>query len=342
MGLMEVIKGVFGPVVAGFWSHLHLSRYGAFKRLAIQRGIRTYYNEKDFWRDLIGPKFYAGGEQLLKLNDIVELKGFQLTEWFPRAPGTFWTEEGFQRRSAAQVDIERVTEQFKVYGPAGKYLMVTGGVGTTRILPHRGEAGQYRVLCATSSGFCDAGIPIVVLDDVCAAIEKPLLENHGIEVDLKGRLVALPFDLKELVLPARGTELREPLKDWLSSALHIPRYFIAVETTLHVKRYTSDFRLKAAAWTLFARESGGQIQPSFTYASFDPRSAESLERACDFITGYVGTHGGTMVFTDFDEHVRRLDAKYPLSEVIRGRVDARRDFEKLLSWGTALRGAEPD
>ena len=117
--------------------------------------------------------------------------------------------------------------------------------------------------------------------------------------------------------------MQERLRDWLSSSLHIPRYLIAVESSLEVKRYISDFRLKATGWTLFAREHRGETQPSFTYATFDPRTSQSVERASDFIGEYVRNHGGTVVYTDFDEHVRRLDAKRSTPESVTAPVRMR-------------------
>ena len=133
----------------------------------------------------------------------MKLRGFQLTEWVPRAPGVWWTDEGQQRRDAAAgYAIEQWVPGSKrqtVYSPRGKYLMVSGGVGTNRFLPHAGEGGRYRPVCATSSGFCDAGIPIAMLEDVYLAIQEPLNRSQGLEVDLAGRVAELPFDPAELV-----------------------------------------------------------------------------------------------------------------------------------------------
>ena len=213
--------------------------------------------------------------------------------------------------------------------------MISGGVGTNRALPHQGEVGRFRVLCATTSGYCDAGVPLIVLDDVYASIENPLAENHGILVDLKGTLVELP----ELVLPARGAVLSQPLYDFLSSSLHVPRYCVLVESSLQVREYISDFRLRASAWTLYVRETKGRIQPSFTYATFDPQDEFSLEEAGEFVRTYVRDHDGTVTYTDFDEHVRRLDSKYPLSKVFVSSVaGAEEDLKKLASWGDSLGG----
>ena len=82
------------------------------------------------------------------------------------------------------------------------------------------------------------------------------------------------------------------------------------------------------------------ILPSFTYSSFDPRDNQSLQRAAHFMVDYIKNHGGSVIYTDFDEHVGHLDAKYDLSEAMSGPIDAKEDFNKLLAWSQTLTDAE--
>jgi hypothetical protein len=335
--MKELIEAIVGPVLAGFWSHLNLPRYGHIKLLTINRGVREYAGEDLFWADMLS----ADTGRRLKLNDVVKLTGFQLAEWFPRAPGTWWTEQGRAMREAASEHIEAFTARghaSTVYSPKGKYMMVSGGVGTNRLLPHAGESGKYRVLCATSSGICNAGIPVVLLEDVYEAIEEPLGEKQGLEVDLTGRLTELPFSDTEFVLPARGSPLEDTLREYLASTLHVPRYVLLVESSLLVKKYISDFGLRAAAWTLYAQEAEEGLRPSFTFSSFDPRDLGGIERSVDFINEYVRSYGGKIIFTDFDEHVRRLEARHSLAEIMNGPSAVSADLARLKSWGKAVQG----
>jgi hypothetical protein len=340
MPFVDIVGKVVGPVVAGLWSHLHLGRYLSFKLQEIKGQLHSYSDEDEFWKDIIGPMHHRGGNVRLRLGDIVELKNFQLTDWFPRAPGVFWTAEGFRRRGSANNHIEYQTNHHKVYTPNGKYFMVSGGIGTNRILAHQSPQGSYRILCATSSGVCDAGIPVVIPEDFCSRIEERLLEGKGIEVDLKGRLVSLPFHHNELALPARGSHLHDGLKDWLTSSLHVPRYLLIVESPLLIHKYISDHRLIASAWTLFATEGEDQVRPSFTYASFDPSNARSLQNAFAFLEDYVRKHGGNVIYTDCDEHVRRLDSKYSLNRILTEGVRAHQDFNKIFDWGENVQGVD--
>ena len=65
----ELLQAVVGPIFAGFWSHLNLPRYGALQYLAVNRGIREYALEEDFWHDLIA----GDGPTRLEPGDVVKL-----------------------------------------------------------------------------------------------------------------------------------------------------------------------------------------------------------------------------------------------------------------------------
>lgn len=330
----ELVQAVVGPVVAGFWSHLNLTPYGSLKYLSANRAMREYGQEQDYWRDLIARDSVTP----LQLGDVVKLRGFQLTEWVPRAPGVWWTDKGQHMRNAATGYCVPGSTAHTVYSPRGKYLMVSGGVGTNRFLSHKGDAGRYRLVCATSSGICDAGIPIAMLDDVYLAIQEPLTQSQGLEVDASGRIAELPFDAAELVLLARGSRLENDLRDFVGSSLHVPRYVLVVESTLQVKKYVSDFQLSATAWTLYgAQESDESIQPSFTFCSFDPRDANSIDQSADFLRQYIKDYRGKITYTDFDEHKRRLDARHFLDEIM-NRSSGSEDLREISKWVNVVSG----
>lgn len=351
--IIGTINKVIGPVVAGFWSHLHLYRYGAFLYRKSRRQPHIYSNEQDFWKDLLGKEFYTtkkfrGSADIsedgctgLEMHDVIILKNFQISEWFPRCPGLFWTKNGTLNRKAAESDIEGVIGEFLVYGEKGKNNMMSGGIGTNRLSTHRDVSGKpFRVLCATSSGICDAGIPIVVPEDVCSAILDPLMSGEGIEIDIEGTLSWLPFDNREIIIPARGAVVEDELRNWLMTSLHIPRYFLFVGSTLQVKRYISDFRLRASGWTVYEKGNREDYTPSFTYATFDPSNKDTIRRATDFMTDYVEGHGGKEIYTDFDEHVPRFNAKYSINDIMGKKVDPEKensDLQRIISWAKSVK-----
>ena len=265
-----------------------------------------------------------------------------MTEWVPRAPGVWWTAEGQQLRAGAAAHIDRRVlggQARTVFSPRGKYMMVSGGAGTNRFLPHKGDAGRYQLVCATSSGICDAGIPVAMPDEVYTAIQEPLERNQGLEAVITVRLAQLPFDPAELVLPARGSKLEEELRDFVSSSLHVPRFVVLVDSALQIKKYVSDFRPRATAWTLYAaQESDESVQHSFTYCSFDPREPGSIDRSADFLRRYVKDYQGKIIYTDFDERVRRLDARHSLSEIMNGKAAGASDLGEVSKWANVVQG----
>ena len=329
LDLKDLMAPFVGQVVGGFWSHLNLRRYAALRYLESRRGSATYGTEEEFWRDLIGPSFYRGNarERELAINDVIELKGFQLTEWIPRAPGVFWTIQGDKsRRAARDYRYEAPAGRGPLFKPEGKMLMVLGGgMGTNRLLPHQGQDGQYRLLCATSSGRCDAGIPVILREEVYAAIQERLAERQGLEVDLTGRLASLPFDPQEIELQKRRgivSEMEEPIREYLTTTLHVPRYVLLVESSLSVKSYISDFRLSASAWTCFRAVDENTLKPyySFTYTNFDPRDEATIQQAAERLLRYTRYEYAEKIYTDFDEHVQRLRDLpwYPLASIMSG------------------------
>ena len=159
-------------------------------------------------------------------------------------------------------------------------------------------------------------------------------------MDIEGVLSSLPFDAREIVIPARGAKVDDKIGHWLTTSLHVPRYFLFVESTLQVKRYISDFRLRASAWTVHSRVHQDRVSPSFTYATFDAHDNDSIRRATDFMTKYIRQHGGTEIYTDFDEHVHRFDAKYSIDKIMCNEVDTEvemSDLQRILSWANSVK-----
>ena len=326
------------PIFDGFAKYVSFGAYVQDLARSRQRGLQEYHKEADFWRDLIGYDLDGHSSQnKLRLNDIVALRGFQLSEWFPRSPGTYWTLDGKARRDWAANHIERWDQETEVLSPTGKTQLVTGGVGTCRVKAHDGgNDKRYGLLCATSSGICDAGIPVVVEEAVYDSVCDALHDDGGVEADLTGRLMALPFDRVETLISARGAEIPDHMKSLLTTPLEVPSYYLRVESRLQVKKLASDFRLEASAWTLYSDDAGAW---SFTYAGFDPRAHGAIERATQFLTNYVDRHGGRRIYTDFDEHVSRLDSRHPIGSVMTGNADFSADVQELVTWGASLQGA---
>jgi hypothetical protein len=326
------------PMVGYIAKYFGIQRFIQISARALQRGTREYHSEEAFWRDLIGRDSRGGlAETPLQLNDIAVLRGFQLSEWFPRSPGTYWTPDGRARREWAAGHKETWDEETEVLTPMAKTRLVTGGVGTCRVKAHKGDNGRgYGVLCATSSGICDAGIPVVVGEDLYNSVLDLLHDGKGVEANVTGQLLVLPFDCEELLLGARGAEIPDDMRSFLTTPLDVPCYYLRVESRLHLKPLLSDFKLESSAWTLYSDADGAW---SFTYAGFDPMERGAVDRATEFLVQYVRRHRGTRIYTDFDEHLKRLDARHPLDKVMSGNFNCADDMLAFVTWTKTLQGA---
>jgi hypothetical protein len=178
-----------------------------------------------------------------------------------------------------------------------------------------------------------------MMEDAYLAIQEPLTRAQGLEVNLTGVVAALPFDADELVLPARGSNLEGDLRDFVGTSLHVPRYVLLVESSLQMQTFVSDHLVSATAWTLYAaQESDESVQPSFTFCSFNPRDAGSIDRSADFLRRYVEQYGGKRIYTDFDEHTRRLDARYFLDDIMNGRAEPGQGMAEISRWTHVVSG----
>lgn len=333
----EIVEKAVGPIINGISSYFNLTAYGRVKYRELLRGCMVYRNEQDYWKDAIGPYFYKPSSTKLHEGQIVKLQGFQLTEWFPRSPGLYWTQKGYIARQMAQKEIEEIRDRILVFTPTGKSYMRAGGIGTTRVLEHQTGGSTYKILCATSSGNCNAGIPVVMPKDVYHRIEDPLLTQTSLEVDVEGVYSTIPFRYEDFILPAISADLQNTLKQWLAVALHVPKNCVLVESPLLIKRYISDFSLEAAGWTAYETKDKNF---SFTYATFNPRDEDSIIEATDFIKEYVKGHNGFHLLTDFDERIPRFDSLFPLKDVLENKVnpnDVELLKEELSAWARSIK-----
>jgi len=322
LGIGLVMK-IVGPVVAGISGYYNLPEYGKVLYKRARGKVLEYNQEEPFWKDAIGPSFYQRSQTKLREGQLVQLVDFEITEWFPRCPGLFWTTEGQQSRESAWDYVEDQRKySYLVLSPVGKSQMILGGIGTTRLEVHKGAKQDYRVLCATSSGKCDAGIPLVVTKGVYNKIQDQIQSEGAVRADVAGLYSLLPIKYEDLVLETPGSELSEGIKSWISTALHVPRYCLQVNSRLQIKSRKSESIVRATAWTMFrTRDEDASFPYSFTYHSIDPKNENSIKEASEFIQEYVYEHEGREILTDFDERIPRFDSIYSLSKVMRSEVD---------------------
>ncbi len=197
--LGKVIDKVIGPLFGTLSAYYNLPAYVKTKWAEKKHGTYAYFREEDFWKDAIGYAFQKRAIQKLREGNVIELQGFELSEWFPRAPGSFWTARGTRLRTAAKGEIEHEATKILIFTPKGKELMIQGGVGTLRLELHGPGAAKYKILGATSSGDCSRGVPVVLPEDVYFHLRDDLLTDGGLRATVKGVYTGLPISREDIV-----------------------------------------------------------------------------------------------------------------------------------------------
>ncbi len=119
----------------------------------------------------------------------VHLKGFRITDWFPRSPGVFWSNHAQRARETVYAERpESDPELGLIYTPESKMGLIEGGRNLARGSQGCASRPIDQTLCwfgtAVKSDHCHVGIPL--------AIPDTLLQQSGIgwgdTVDIDGRV----------------------------------------------------------------------------------------------------------------------------------------------------------
>lgn len=233
----------------------------------------------------------------------IELLNFQVSPWFPRKPGTYWTyEASLARKKAFKHHIEGFDDGFIVFDAWGKTIMSElGGIGSLNIRKNRDTA----LFTLTASGYTDRGIPMVCPPSIWNEINKELTKCQRVEVDLKGTICSIPLEYDS----------------FLMRSSNIPKVAVSVDSILNIEVKQSDLSIIVTPWTIF--ESSDVNAPyAFTYKTHDLKSND-LNTAVDWIKRYVDQHEGTAILTDFDEEINSLNAIFPLDKCMSGLLSDR-------------------
>lgn len=296
-------------LVAASWikDYLEVPNYLLVKYKQISQGEKVYDSEEKCWRDLLGPTFYKKPYRNPKtlIGDIVVLKNFQLSPWFPHNPGLYWTRDGYRLQQSMAEELKYTENLGFHFNPPLKKLLVTqGGFGTLRTR----TKNRLSIYGATTSGNINAAIPILISSNVKSNLLRFSKKSSLIEVDLRGVVTPIPFTY----LPYFYRR-------------HVPRICVLVNSILNVKKYISDFSLTASAWTIYHNPKGKREKRyGYTYANFNPIDESSIVEATNWIENYINdyTKGGGIPITDYDELTPRFNtAVVPLEQVMQGNVD---------------------
>lgn len=114
--------------------YLEIPNYLYIKSKGLIEGEKIYDSEEHYWNDLLGPAFHSRRLKNPRIHegDVVVLKNFQLSAWFPRVPGLYWTSYGNRLRRQTEGKETYSHALGFHYEPYHKGQMVHGGLGTVR------------------------------------------------------------------------------------------------------------------------------------------------------------------------------------------------------------------
>jgi hypothetical protein len=111
--------------------------------------------DRDFWRRSTS----------LPLASVC-LRDFQLTNWFPRAPGVYWSRYGCDARRATWSEETTLDPELgRIFNPRSKMALIEdGGIGTIRLCPRRIDNTDCWLATAVTEGQCAGGVPLAIPD----------------------------------------------------------------------------------------------------------------------------------------------------------------------------------
>jgi hypothetical protein len=126
--------------------------------------------------------FWENGAEIV-LGE-VRLKGFRLTDWFPRAPGVYWSPAAAWTREHARMQPPYSDPElgFYVSPPTKMGLIEVGGIGSIRLRPRKIDDEICWLAAALSGNECHQGIPLAIPKSV---LEKTAVK-WGDQVNIEG------------------------------------------------------------------------------------------------------------------------------------------------------------
>lgn len=278
-----------------------------------ERNRHSYRSNEDFWADVLGGK--------LRGRRVVDLQEFAVTEWIPRSPGLYHTNDGRLSREEAQRCLYPLSaherEQYNrtdpqagdVYTTNGKRGMISGGLGCLRLRDKVTENGRLWFMGASSSFVAHEGILIGVNEADYHRIIDAVSERGALLCNLTGYLEFVPSTLDALY----------------SGYAEVPMTYVHIERLTPLPGHPRERQpLASAAVTFRSKRQEWSWDEVFesAYIDFTPGRIGSLDRRLPWLQHYVENMYDGIVVTDFDEQMRHFaDAVFALVKVSNGTLD---------------------
>ena len=267
----------------------------------------NYENNESFWEDIIENKLYEGA--------YISLKEFNLTEWIPLSPGSYFLPESKRAREDAK---RYFFSEGLEYLPTGKNYMVLGGMGSLRLSSKYINYKRYFFLGATSNGVTHQGIPIAIKEDDYTKLIGKIKDEGGVLCNISGSLEVIPKSIS--IIQYKGK---------------IAKYYILVDkiefidfsqknvlaSTIAIM-FPSSYRSDIADFGDYQTN----LNKSWSFCYFNPSSDESLNKAILWLTDYANRYSrmdNPPIFNDFDEYYNHFPNRieFTLKSLISGEID---------------------
>jgi hypothetical protein len=305
-------------------TQIALARYLRSPESLPVRRDRAFRDNETAWSAIL--------RERIRASMAIRLEDFFVLEWFPSAPGLFFTERGRQSRASARSMVERIDrlsseeryaigssgDQVIVYNPYGKVAMLQGGLGTVRMKPRPIDGEDHWFMSASSNGVAHEGLPLAVPSQLRDRLIDEIADHGGVSATITGQLQFVPRDLQAMYEHYIG----------------VPQLYLKVSELQLTKASAvrGDCDLSVSIAVSFISSYEGKRKFYASYVFFDPSRDGSFERNVDWMeNAYVkGTYQGSIV-TDFDESMRRFSgAKFSIATIMDGTLD-RQQVERGLS-----------
>jgi hypothetical protein len=224
----------------------------------------------------------------------VHLKGFRITDWFPRSPGVFWSQQARWAREEVYANRpESDPELGLIYTPESKMgLIEGGGIGTIRLRPRSVDETLCWFGTAVKSDHCHVGIPLAIPDTL---LQKSAI-RWGDTVDIKGRVKFL----QDVGLDDVGHQVSG-----------IRPILVVVDELRGIRtRRKPETPIIITPVALFQTDDKYE-RSKYSFVQCAAGSDSELDNATEWIEKYSTKHSGHII-TNFDEQ-RPILADAPLS-----------------------------
>jgi hypothetical protein len=266
---------------------------------------REYNNHLELWKDIL--------DESLRANCILKLNKFMVSEWFPRFPGLFHTNEAKISREEAKYNIEKDTtwnvskhidhakEMFNeiykdddsyddftlIFNPHGKLSMLNGGVGCVRMTDKIVDGETVWFMSASSTNVAHEGFPIALPNILYNKLIDAIQDIGFVTCDIIGKLQFIKNELKNLYY----------------GYVNVPQLYLFVEEINIVPMMNTENKdFVICVPITFESEYEGNSALYASYVTFFTNIPDSFQRSVDWLENiYVKGKYNGRVITDFDE-----------------------------------------